>query len=97
MSEIHKFISNVTSVANGGGSESTQRELIGELFERYVSEASQFYATDEHPDASVRNRVRDLQNAIGGEINLKHPGILGVLIDHAHEVVANWLRRNKDR
>jgi len=94
MSEIHEFINEVAAIAQNGQPEAAQKELVGQAFARWVEEARETYSREEYPDARVREWVAELRFDLKTEVNRAHPGRFGVLIDHAHGLVAEWLRRH---
>jgi hypothetical protein len=94
MSEIHEFINEVAAISQNGQPEAAQKELVGQAFARWVEETHETYSREEYPNALVRGWVAELRFDLKTEVNRAHPGRFGILIDHAHGLVAEWLRQH---
>jgi hypothetical protein len=94
MSKTEDFIGLLHVIAAGEGPEDHQKLAIQQVLARFVSDLQQLLVRATESEKSIRNSVSELGDALAAETKRAYPGRLGVLVDHASELVRDWLRKN---
>lgn len=90
------FIGSMHVLAASDHPEAALKAGVDEIFARYTGEIGGASAKQKGGRAQIRASVTELQSDLERETGLFRPGVLGMLIGHAHELTSRWLASNCD-
>lgn len=95
MSKSRDFLAVLSVVAVNRTPADGQMDAIKTMFLRYVDDARTIGAGGHDQSAAARSEVLELRNRLAAEINHRHLGHLGELIEYALGLADDWLKTNK--
>jgi hypothetical protein len=88
------FIGSMHVLAASDHPEAALKAGVDKVFARYIIEICRIFPKQKDGRAQIRASVTELQSDLERETGLFRPGVLGMLIGHAHELTSRWLASN---
>ena len=90
------FIGSMHVLAVSDHPEAALKAGVDQIFARYTGEIGGALSRQKGDRAQIRASVTELQSDLERETGLVRPGVLGILIGHAHELTSRWLASSCD-
>ena len=94
MNQFAKFVACVHAIAHTDQPETMQKMEIETLLRQFTAVSQEAHSGEPHGTERVQKDVSSLHDYLISEVNRRHPEQLGVLIQHAHGLVIQELRRH---